>query len=338
MLKLVNKDIPTPENLQRNLEWLGAAVKPLLAATAMVTACSAGIAYFYYQKDVKKFEKQQKIRLKKLDKQLRTEKENLEIYQKIITSINKDLETALEGEDGVKVLTKELILQIFDALFYIMKDPINGYGYSKVIKSFRKKRRGLFGEGEKAGILESSGESEVLKEYTKVCVLQTKVLNEMLDKSLEKILSDVDFRKSEFFAQFKRFVKLEDRDLKGIMSTTFTRLSRSMIEEDLKDQQEDKENDFTGSRVNENKKRPRISKELMKKVMRYKSAKETTERVESLFKGVQEPWRKYVQLKFISDCTFFNFGVEEESIFEIDEFNEGVKNRESCLFKRGCYQ
>lgn len=310
---------------------LGAYLRPSLAAAAFLGACTTGIAYYFYKKEVDNYKMKRKFIMDKLEEQYEEDRsefvefENLiiELKEKIKREKEKFVEQQelderslsfsrqfekIEEEFGIEtsILSKETVIQIFDSLYYLMKDNIHGYGYAMVIKKFRLKRREMIKDIRFAFNFDDISPQRY-REYAEVCSLEATVINQIVIKALQRILKKINLSKKIFDRSFLILGKNEE-SVRNLMKDTFTRLTSS-----LRGEESEKELKEKGA----------IDTNKLLKILEYRL------RVYpklSMFNELEPTIRKMTRLKFMADLIFFMFHLEDEDLFIKDPENKNEEN------------
>lgn len=307
-------------------------IRPTLAAAAIFATCTTGIAYYFYKKDVEAYEEKKKIALKKLEEQFNEDKSEFIEFENLIIELKERIKNEklkfieqqeldelslsfsrqfekIDEEFGIEtsILSQETVLKIFDALFYLMKDNIHGYGYSVVIRKFREKRRDIVKDIRFAFNLNDIT-SEQYSQYSEICALESTVLNQIVIKALNRILKLIDLKKQVFDRSFLILSKTED-SVRNLMKDTFTRLTSSMKSEETEE---------------ELKERGSIDVDTLLKILEYRL------RVYpklSMFNELEPGLRKLTRLKFMADIIYFMYRLEDEDLFIRDPERKNEENQ-----------
>lgn len=313
------------------LSVLAGYARPTLTAAAILATCTTGVAYYYYNKELQSYKKERKDLLKKLDQQFKEERSEYNEFQILIIELKERIKEekkrfielqsldersfnfsrefdSLDQEFEVEspILSKDTIMKIFEALYYLIKDNIHGYAYARVVKKFREKRRELVKSIRFAFNFHDISQQRYC-EYAKVCMVESSVMNQIVIKALSKIMSLINLKKKIFDKSFLILGKTEE-GIRNVMRDTFTRLTSSLRSEESEEEMARK-----GS----------VDAKLLLEILEYRL--KTYPRL-TMFNQIDPSFRKATRLKFMADLIFFMYNLEDEDLFVKDPEREGEEN------------
>lgn len=313
------------------LSTLSRYARPTLTAAAILATCTTGVAYYYYRKELESYNKKREDMLKKLEEQFEEEKSEYNEFQILIMELRQRIKEekkrfievknldrnslrlsqefeSIEKQFGVEsaILSKETIMKIFKALYYLVKDNIHGYAYAKVVKKFREKRRELV-KNIRYAFNFGDISQEKYSEYSKVCMLESSVMNQIVIKALSKVMSLIDLKKRIFDRSFLILSKTEE-DIRNVMRDTFTKLTSSLRSDESEEELKRKET---------------VDAKLLLQILEYRL--KTYPKL-TMFNQLDPTFRKSTRLKFMADLIYFMYKLEDEDLYVKDPECKGEEN------------